>query len=419
MTMETAPSADTKQELMRGRGMVAGTIVVGHAIKHLYNSGQSSLIMPEISKDLDLTRAQFGSLASVSQVAWWSATMAAGYLGDRFSNRAGLMIAISLLLMGGGMMLAGFAPTYVTMLVAMFLVGIGPAMFHPPALGELSRRFPDRRGFAISLHGMAANLGEVLGAPTVAALLTFMLWRDMMKASIVPAVIAAAAVWVLVPSRKAVIEAEVASLRAYFLSLFGLLKNRVLLLLILTTALRSAGEAGVSGFLPLYLRDELEYSTRTVAIMLSAAQVAGIVSQPVMGYLSDRIGRKPVMVTGTGLVMLSAFALRFARPGVELFMSVMVRGALSFSLHHIFIAAALDTSLGATQSTVVSLIYGSGFLGTISPYVAGLFADEYGIRSAFVYGGVILVVPTVMLAFARLNRPGVESAAADGPVPRP
>ena len=125
------------------------------------------------------------------------------------------------------------------------------------------------------------------------------------------------------------------------------------------------------------------------------------------------------MVTGTGLVMLSAFALRFARPGVELFMSVMVRGALSFSLHHIFIAAALDASLGATQSTVVSLIYGSGFLGTISPYVAGLFADEYGIRSAFVYGGVILVVPTVMLAFARLNRPGVESAAADGPVPRP
>ena len=121
--------------------------------------------MPEISKDLNLTRAQFGSLASVGQVSWWSATMLAGYLGDRFSNRAGLMIAISMMLMGGGMMLAGFAPTYVTMLVAMFLVGVGPAMFHPPALGELSRRFPDRRGFAISLHGMAANVGEVLGAP--------------------------------------------------------------------------------------------------------------------------------------------------------------------------------------------------------------------------------------------------------------
>ena len=95
---------------MQGRRMVAGAIVVGHAVKHLYNSGQSSLIMPEISRDLDLTRAQFGALGSVGQIAWWSATMTAGYLGDRFSNRAGLMIAISMTLMGGGMMLAGFAP---------------------------------------------------------------------------------------------------------------------------------------------------------------------------------------------------------------------------------------------------------------------------------------------------------------------
>ncbi len=415
MTTGPAHSAETEQELMRGRRMVAGAIVVGHAIKHLYNSGQSSLIMPEISRDLNLTRAQFGSLASVGQVAWWSATMAAGYLGDRFSNRAGLMIAVSLSLMGGAMLLAGFAPTYAAMLAAMFLAGIGPAMFHPPAIGELSRRFPDRRGFAISLHGMAANLGEVLGAPTVAAFLTFILWRDIMKASMVPAIIAAAAVWILIPSRKAEIEAEVTSLRSYFLSLFGLLRNRVLLLLIATTALRSAGEAGVSGFLPLYLRDELAYSEAAVAVILSGAQIAGIVSQPLMGYLSDRAGRKPVLVAGTGLLMLSAFALRFARPGVELFMSVLVRGALSFSLHHIFIAAALDAALGATQSTVVSLIYGSGFLGTLSPYVAGLVADEYGIRSAFVYGGVVLVVPTVMLALAKLKRPDVESVDAGKP----
>ena len=72
--------------------------------------------------------------------------MAAGYLGDRFSNRAGLMIAISLLLMGGGMMLAGFAPTYVTMLVAMFLVGIGRRCSTHRPLGELSRRFRTAAG---------------------------------------------------------------------------------------------------------------------------------------------------------------------------------------------------------------------------------------------------------------------------------
>ena len=329
--------------------------------------------------------------------------MISGYLGDRFHNRAGLMLAISLALMGGALFLAGLAPNYTVMLPVMFLAGIGPSIFHPPAIGELSRRFPDRRGFAVSLHGMGANVGEVLGAPVVAVFLTFMVWRDLLKSSMGPAIVAALAVWLLMPSRKSELNAEThaTSMGSYFLSIFHLLQNRVLLLLILVTALRSIGESGVGGFLPLYLRDDLGYSVTKVAIYLSTAQIVGIVSQPVMGYLSDRIGRKPVMVAGTTLVMISAFALGVARPGIQLFLAVLVRGAFTFSLHHIFVAAALDAARGVAQSTVVSLLYGAGVLGTFSPYIAGLIADRYGIHSAFVYSGIVLVVPTVLLLLAR------------------
>jgi len=398
--------AQVDPELKQGRNKVAATIVAAHAVKHLYNSGQSSLIMPEIKIGLGLNRAQFGSLATASTIAWWSSTMIAGYLGDRFSNRAGPMLAIALALMGGSLFLVGLAPSYSIMLPAMFLAGIGPSLIHPPAIGELSRRFPDRRGFAVSLHGMGANVGEVLGAPAVAGFLTFMVWRDLLMASIVPALMAAVAVWLLMPSRKADVQAGVTSMRGYFVSLGSLLNNRVLLLLIATTALRSIGEGGVGAFLSLYMRDDLKYSVTTVALFLSLAQIAGIVSQPVMGYLSDRVGRKPVLVTGTGLVMLSAFALSVARPGVQLFLAVLVRGAFSFSLHHIFVAAALDAVRGVSQSTVVSLIYGAGFLGTFSPIIAGLISDRYGIHSAFVYGGIVLIAPTVLLAVARFPRQG-------------
>ena len=391
-----------------GRNRVASTIVVAHTIKHIYHSGQYSLIMPEIKIGLGLSRAQFGSLSTASAIAAWSSTMVAGYLGDRFSNRAGLMLVISMSLMGGSLFLAGFAPVYAAMLLVMFLAGIGPSMFHPPAIGELSRRFPDRRGFAVSLHGMGANVGEVLGAPTVAAFLTFMVWRDLLKASLVPALITALAVWFLMPSRKseAVTDTEVVSMRGYFLSLFHLLRNRMLLILIVSTALRSIGEGGVGGFLSLYMREDLKYSVTTVAIFLSVSQIAGIVSQPVMGYLSDKVGRKPVLVSGTALVMLSAFALSVARPGFQLFVAVLVRGALTFSLHHIFVAAALDAARGLAQSTVVSLMYGSGFLGAFSPYIAGLISDRYGIHSAFVYSGVVLIFPTVILALTSFPTSG-------------
>lgn len=402
---ELDPSADTT----RGRTKIAATIFVAHAIKHLYNSGQGSLIMPEIKISLGLNRAQFGSLATSSSISWWTSTMIAGYLGDRFSNRAGMMLAAAMSLMGGAFYLLGIAPNYKTMLVVMFLAGIGPSLFHPPALGELSRRFPDRRGFAVSLHGMGANIGEVLGAPAVAGLLTFMMWRDVLKISLGPALLVAAAVWLLMPSRKAAVEDSVSSTRSYFRSLADLMRNRVLLLLIVATALRSIGEGGVSAFLSLYMREDLKYSVTTVALFLSLAQAAGIVSQPIMGILSDKVGRKPILVTGTGLVMLSAFALSVAKPGIQLFLAVLVRGAFSFSLHHIFIAAALDAARGVAQSTVVSLIYGAGFLGTFSPFIAGLISDKYGIHSAFVYGGVTLIFPTVLLAVARFGSTEVEA----------
>ena len=393
--------AGANPDATRGRKKAAATIIVAHAIKHVYNSGQISLIMPEIKVGLGLSRAQFGSLATSSAVAWWMSTMVAGYLGDRFSNRAGRMLSISIGLMGCAYFLAGVAPNYMIMLVVMFLAGIGPSMFHPPAIGELARTYPDRRGFVVSLHGMAANVGEVLGAPIVAAFLSFLVWREVMTGSIGPALLLAFAIWVLIPSRESRSEPGVSSLREYLSSLSGLMRNPVLLLLIVSTALRSIGEGAVSAFLTLYMRDDLHYSLGTVALFLSVAQITGIISLPAMGFLSDKTGRKPVLVVGTGLIMASALALSVADPGYQLFLVVLIRGAFSFSLHHIFVAAALDSAPGVTQSTVVSLIYGAAFIGTFSPYVAGLIADRYGIHSAFLYGGIVLILPTLLLAYAR------------------
>ena len=106
--------------------------------------------------------------------------------------------------------------------------------------------------------------------------------------------------------------------------------------------------------------------------------------------------------------MLSALGVAVAQPGYQLFLIVLVRGAFTFSLHHVFIAAALNSAPGTNQSTVVSLVYGAGWIGTFSPYVAGLISDEFGIHSAFLYGGSVLVLPTLLLLFARFPRRPVQ-----------
>ena len=397
------PARGPASEFRRGRNRLAAIIVIGHAVKHIYTSGLQALLLPEIKIGMGLGGAQFGALLSARQVVAWGTTMFSGYLGDRFANRAPLILGLSLGLMGVGFYLAGHAPDYWTVLAAMMLAGLGPSMYHPSAIGELVRRFPDRHAFAISLHGTGGISGEVLGPLAVAGLLTWLTYRGVLQISLLPALIAGLLIWAIMRSLPRN-EVQGTAAREYFSSLIELLKNPVLIFLVALTALRSMSDSAVAGFLPVFLREDLNFSELKVALYISLAHVAGLAAQPAMGYTSDRLGHKLVLVPGMAAVAILSLALAYVDKGALLAAIVIAKGAFTFSLHHIFIAAAIHTSRGHLQSTVVALIYGSGFLGIFSPYLAGLIVDKYSTQSAFLYAGSIALLATVALTALKLPR---------------
>ena len=422
-TIEVSP------ELRRGRNQLAATVVVGHAVKHIYNSALQSILFPEIKIGLGLSGTQLGTLAFSRQATSWVTTVFAGFLGDRFADRASLMLGISLLMTGVSYYLLGIADSVVSedliflaVLAIMLLIGVGPSLYHPPAIGALSRRFPDRRGFAISLHGTGGSVGEV-GGPLLAGVVLLgwlaMTWDSVLVYSLFPALVCAVAIWLFMRNVPGGEMRAVGSVREYFASLLSLLKRKALYVLVIVTALRSVGQSSVMIFLPVYLREELDFSPSKVAIYLSLAQVVGIVAQPVMGYLADRFGYKPVLVPSMLLMSLLAMALGFADPEPFfwqiswLTITIMVMGTVLYALHAIFIAAAIEAAEGAVQSTIVSLIYGASFIGTLSPVIAGLIWDNYGVEATFVYGGARVLVGTLVLAIMlRLPSRGRATAAA-------
>ena len=388
-------------EIRKGRNQLAATVILGHGIKHIYNSALQSILLPEIKIGLGLSATQLGSLAFSRQATGWVTTIGAGYLGDRFANRASLMLGISMTLMGVSYFVAGKAPNYWLMFGAMLLVGIGPSLYHPPAIGALSRRFPDRRGFAISLHGTGGSVGEVLGPLVAAGMLTLLVWQDVLQVSMFPALLAALLIWSMMRNVPGEVPGT-ASTRAYFVSLASLLKRRSLLILVLVTGLRSMGQSAIIIFLPIYLREDLDFSATRVALYLAMAQVVGIGAQPAMGFLSDRFGRKAVLIPAMISLGLLFIALAYADPGAQLILTILAVGAFLYSLHTIFIAAAMDVSGGEVQSTVVSLIYAAGFIGAVSPILAGIIADSYGTTNAFLYGGGMVFLGTAVLALTKL-----------------
>ena len=402
-------SIQVTEDIKRGRNQLAVTVVLGHAVKHIYNSGLQSVILAVIKDDLNLTGTQFGLLATSQRLTSGTTTMVAGYLGDRFANKSGLMLMLSLGIMGVSFYLLGSAPSYWLLFAVMLLVGIGPSLYHPPAIASLSRKFPDRRGFAISLHGTGGSVGEVVGPVLTGGLIsgTYLVafhWREVLHISVFPALFFAIVVYLMMRSIPAA-AADTASLREYGSSLASLLRRRAMLSLVVVTALRSAGQSAVMGFLPVYLLEELGYEKVVIGLFMSGAQVTGIVAQPLMGYLSDSFGRKIVLVPCTLVMGLLIMSLRFAEPGPQLVFVVLAMGAFLYSLHTIYIAAAMDVARGRAQSTVVSLIYGASFLGAFSPWAAGWIVDRWETATAsFIYGGVLVILGGLILWATRLPK---------------
>ena len=413
------------EEVRRGRNRLAVTVVLGHAIKHIYNAGMHSVLLAVMKADLGLGGAEFGLLTTSGRVTSGATTMVAGYLGDRFANRSGVMLLISLSMMGISYFLLGVAPNYWLLLAAMLLVGIGPSLYHSPAIASLSRKFPDKRSFAISWHGTGGSVGEVVGPILTGALIHGVYfaafeWNEVLRISALPALFFGLLIYLMMRGIPAA-ATETESLPDYFSKLLALLQRRGMQMLVITTALRSMGQGAMMAFLPVYLLEDQGIAALVIGLFMSAIQIVGIGSQPVMGYLADKFGHKAVLVPGTAALGILMIALKFAPtddpiifnflfltialPGIQFGITALAMGAFLYALHAIYIAAAMDVAEGEAQSTVVSLIYGASFLGAFSPWLAGWIVDITTDTSvAFIYGGIAVLAAAALLALTRLPR---------------
>jgi FSR family fosmidomycin resistance protein-like MFS transporter len=379
----------------------AAIIIVGHALKHVYIAAFQAVLLPEIKLGLNLSSTQVGTMATVQQFSSWGSTVTSGYIGDRFVSKTAFMLGLSLALIGFSYFILGIAGSYSVLLPAMLLVGLGPSIYHPPAIGALSRRFVSRRAFYISLHGAGGSVGEAAGPLIAGGLIAVLYWRDVLQLAMIPAFITAFAMWTLLKNEKSG-AGGASSLGEYLGAFKELLKIRAIQLIYLATAFRTVGQATTMVFLPIYMREDLGYSAWLAGVYISMAQVVGIGSQPLMGYLTDRIGYKRVLVPAlVGFAVLLAL-IPLADGKLQLAIVILLLGTFLFSLHAILIASAAEMAGEAMQATTVSLIYSASFVGALAPTIAGVLADAYGFKSTFLFASVLVAVSAFTLVLTNL-----------------
>jgi FSR family fosmidomycin resistance protein-like MFS transporter len=180
------------------------------------------------------------------------------------------------------------------------------------------------------------------------------------------------------------------------------------------SALRGMGDRPLVWMIPLYLSKELGESDFTVAFHVALLAAPGIVSGPLFGALSDRIGRKPIIACtmAVGVVLPPIMVLG----GVWLTLSVAAFGLFMFTVNSLTQAAALDLVEGRRlEGTFIGLMWGSNaFFGFGSSLAAGLLAESVGRESVFYFAsGLFLAGFLVSLAMPSTG--GRAGARAQSP----
>ena len=399
MQHSTPPAAITDRQ----RLTLLIVTVAGHGIKHLFNSA-FFVLLPEIKTGLALSNIHVGYLSTVRNIAGGLSNLPAGFAADRFGQRRAETLGLSLAFIGVFALALGLAGNFWVATIAAGLMTISITFWHPTAIGSLSRQFAARRGFAIGLHGTGGSIGEALGPLIAGLLIAAFAWQVVLQGSVVPAILLGTMVWLLlrtIPTG----EASISSVGTYLRSVGRLLHNRRLLLVLLFAGGFAGGQSAVFTFLPIYLREDLGVSSVTLGLYLSLAQVAGIGTQPLMGYLSDRLGRKAILAPGLTVLGLAFLGLSLVPPGWPFALVVLVMGAFLFSLMSILLAAATDLVEGGAQGTTVSLVFGSAVaVSGLSPAVAGVFADAFGVKATFLWAGGIVLTTALLAAVTRWQR---------------
>ncbi|HEY3165531.1 MAG TPA: MFS transporter [Candidatus Limnocylindrales bacterium] len=346
------------------------------SIAHAVNHAQAvllPLIYLRIIDEFGVTESQVAYLAAMGAFASGAVQLSYAKLTRIVSRR--VLLASGGVLFGAGFAAQGLASSFLPFGLVNVVSRIGGSPQHPVGNGLLAEQFPEeRRGFAISAHISGGNVGTVIVALVGAGLIAALGWRWVVVLFGIPAVVIALAILVFVREsggdRKAA--EEHGSVRAAFGSVLRDPSHRwIYLASILGGGGRGLGVVNL--FALLYLTSVIGLPTSTTDVMYGALIVMSVPMPLIAGWLSDYVGRRPVIVGVYlgGAVAFVAFVL--AGPSLTgLWIGILLMGLFSFAESPQLQALLADIAPPAIRDTSFALYF------TLAFGVGSLWTALYG-----------------------------------------
>ena len=401
---------NSKKTLRSTSSFILAGLSGGHAVFHWFT--QSFLVMlPQIKSGFGLSPIQVGAIMSTREITAAIITLPGGVIADLLRNHWGLVLAFCMGGFGLGWLVMGLSPVYPLLLLGMAIVSTASSLWHLPSMASLSHHFSHRRGVALSIHGVGGSIGDVMGPVLTGFLLTVLAWKGILTIyAIGPFLLAFVVFWAFKDIGKTSDSVSTGNMRHQIEMTKGILKNPVLWAINLTMGLRGMAFVAFITFLPLYMSDELGFSSGSVGIHIGLLVLIGIVAAPTLGYLSDKFGRKKILVPS--MLLLCGFSLLLVVFGEGIMLTIIITliGLFLYSDQPILTATALDiVGHGVATTTLGVLSFSRMMLGAASPLIAGYLYETQGIDAAFYYAAFLFATASFILLVIPLPKPSPTS----------
>jgi FSR family fosmidomycin resistance protein-like MFS transporter len=340
---------------------------------HLVNDASSNLLTGLLPAFTGLFGLSYLLAGLVAMVFNTTSSILQPLLGRWFDRtQASWLLEAGIAVNCIAMSLTGIAPNYTTLLLLVGIAGLGSAGFHPPSFSAVVRSGGPGRGRAMGIFLSGGNTGFFLG-PLVAGLMVSALGLPGSLLLLpIGALTAVLLFRIRVGDRKSALspadQAEPAN-------------KRLIALLAAITALRSIAIQSIVTFLPLYFvaeGDSLLTATAIVSLWLGI----GVLGQLGGGYLSDHVGRRPVIVVSLLAGGLSFYGF-LSSSGLVSVLLLALSGCFlyaSWSVIVVMSSEAAPSNVGAVTGFMLGFSVGVGGFGALG---FGGAADILGLNFAF------------------------------------
>jgi len=368
-----------------------------------------AVMLPAIKETFGISAIQIGALMTAKEIAMGISSLPGGVLSDRLRRYRGIIMAACMALFGLSWLLIGVATVYPMLICGMILVSVATSVWHLPSMAEISRCFPAKKGTSLAIFGIGGSFGDIFGPVITGLLLSILAWRGVIAIyAVVPLLMTFWFIWGFrkfgQSAQTDTNDATNADLKTQITTTLNHFKTTAIWKVNLVAGLRGMCFTIYVTFLPLYMKEGLELSTQSMGFHFGLLWAVGIVASPLMGYLSDRFGRKPVLVpallcSGTLTVILALLG-----QGIMFTVIIGVLGIFLRSDYALLSAAILDIVGRQVATTMLGVLSFLRFImAAISPLIAGYLYQHHGMDSTLFFVAALFVISAAVFASADLT----------------